>query len=51
MSRPLVTIIVLNWNARALVLQCLRSLEQLTYDPYSVIVVDNGSQDGSADSS
>ena len=49
MSRPLVTIIVLNWNARALVLQCLRSLEQLTYDPYSVIAVDNGSQDGSAE--
>jgi hypothetical protein len=46
---PHVTAIVLSWNGRERTLACLRSLERVTYRPFSVLVVDNGSSDGSAD--
>ncbi len=49
MKEPSVAIIVLNWNGRELILQCLRSLEQLRYGNYAIVVVDNGSQDGSVE--
>ncbi len=41
--------IVLSWNGREHTLACLRSLRQVTYRPFSIVVVDNGSSDGSAD--
>lgn len=44
---PDVAIIVLNWNKAADTIECLQSLEQLGYTAYRVIVVDNGSTDGS----
>jgi len=40
---PLVYIIILNWNSFDDTLQCLKSLDSLTYKNYQVIVVDNGS--------
>jgi GT2 family glycosyltransferase len=46
---PHVTAIVLSWNGRERTLACLRSLDYVTYRPFSVVVVDNGSTDGSAD--
>ena len=46
---PRVTAVVLSWNGRERTLACLRSLEHVTYRPFSVLVVDNGSSDGSAD--
>ena len=49
MSALSVTAIVLSWNGRARTLACLRSLSHVTYSPFSVLVVDNGSSDGSAD--
>ncbi len=49
MKDPLIAIIVLNWNRCELTLQCLRSLDNLSYDSYRTIVVDNGSQDGSVE--
>jgi N-acetylglucosaminyl-diphospho-decaprenol L-rhamnosyltransferase len=39
-------ILIVNWNARDLLLRCLDSLAPL---PHLVIVVDNASEDGSAD--
>ncbi|TMC40772.1 MAG: glycosyltransferase family 2 protein [Chloroflexi bacterium] len=49
-SQPSVSIIVLNWNGRPYLAECLGSLRSQTYDgPYQVVLVDNGSQDGSAD--
>jgi GT2 family glycosyltransferase len=42
-----VTIIVLNWNGLNDTLDCLESLDQLDYQNYKVVVVDNGSVDGS----
>jgi hypothetical protein len=43
-----VTIIVLNWNGWNDTLECLESLTQISYPNYQIIVVDNGSTDGSA---
>lgn len=47
MRYPLVTIVVLNWNGLADTLKCLESLAGLNYAAYGVVVVDNGSTDGS----
>jgi GT2 family glycosyltransferase len=44
-----VTIIVLNWNKRDALLDCLEGLRRADLRGASVMVVDNGSRDGSAD--
>lgn len=46
---PLVYIVVVNWNQPQLTTDCLRSLRTLVYPNYRVLVVDNGSQDDSAE--
>jgi len=43
----LVWVIIVNWNGREDTLTCLDSLERSTLPPARVIVVDNGSTDGS----
>lgn len=47
-SWPQVTIVILNWNGLDDTLDCLRSLGQLDYPRHEIVVVDNGSTDGSA---
>jgi GT2 family glycosyltransferase len=42
-----VAIVVVNWNAGALLGRCLQSLARQTRPPEQVVVVDNGSSDGS----
>lgn len=44
-----VAIIILNWNGKEDTLECLASVMQLDYPNYEVVVVDNGSSDGSAE--
>jgi len=44
---PKVSIIVLNWNGKKFLKNCLGSLAQLTYPQVEIIVVDNNSEDGS----
>ncbi|MBT0653155.1 glycosyltransferase family 2 protein [Geobacter luticola] len=44
---PRVVIIILNWNGKDDTSECLESLNALTYSNYEIIVVDNGSTDGS----
>jgi GT2 family glycosyltransferase len=41
---PKVAIIILNWNGLKDTIECLESLQKITYPNYEVIVVDNGSQ-------
>lgn len=47
MSSPSVSVIVANWNRRDLLRACLLSLSQQTFRDFEIIVVDNGSTDGS----
>ena len=44
---PSVAIVILNWNNWKDTLECLESLRQLNYSNYQIILVDNGSSDGS----
>ncbi|SFG82744.1 hypothetical protein SAMN04488020_104117 [Palleronia marisminoris] len=49
MPQPDLTVIVVSYNTCALTLACLRTLHATTQTPFHTIVVDNASQDGSAD--
>lgn len=44
---PLIEIIIPNWNGKSMLEHCLLSLRRQTYSNFRVIVVDNGSSDGS----
>jgi len=46
-ARPYVVIVVLSWNGREDTRACLHSLQGLAYPRFDVLVVDNGSTDGS----
>jgi GT2 family glycosyltransferase len=48
MNQCLLSIIIVNWNTRDLLRDCLSSLFDDPQADYEVIVVDNGSSDGSA---
>jgi len=45
----IVSVIIANWNGRQLLPECLDALKRQTYRDFEVIVVDNGSTDGSVD--
>ena len=47
MTQPKVSIIIVNWNGLEWLKVCLPSLAKVTYSNLEVIVVDNGSNDGS----
>lgn len=47
MASPKVTVLILSFNAKGILLQCLRSVFNSNYTNYDVLVVDNGSIDGS----
>ena len=47
MESPKVAIVVLNWNGWQDTIECLGSLFQVSYPNLNIIVVDNGSKDGS----
>ena len=46
-SQPLVSIIILNYNAGQLLLDCVKSIMETNYSNFEVIVVDNASRDES----
>ena len=48
-DRPLVSIIVVNWNGRRFLDDCLASLEAQTWPRCEFLLVDNGSTDGTAE--
>lgn len=47
-ATPVLSIVVISYNTRALTLDCLASVYAQTRTPFELIVVDNGSSDGSA---
>jgi hypothetical protein len=44
-----VSIIILNWNGGEDILECLKSVKDIDYPDYEIIVVDNGSTDNSVE--
>jgi GT2 family glycosyltransferase len=48
-ASPRVSVIILNWNGREHLVACLPSLLAQSYTDFEIIVVDNGSTDGTVD--
>ncbi|WP_171172428.1 glycosyltransferase family 2 protein [Ruegeria sp. HKCCA0370] len=48
-SECAVSIVIVNWNTRDILRDCLMSISRQTRKPHEVIVVDNASSDGSVD--
>ena len=46
---PFVSVIIVNYNGSHLLKECLESLSRQTYTDFEIIVVDNGSTDGSVE--
>ncbi len=46
---PLVSVIIVTWNGKHLLSECLGSLAAQSFRDFEIIVVDNGSVDGSAE--
>ena len=46
---PLITVVIVSWNSGIILNKCLESLNSQTYKKFEVIIVDNGSSDGSVD--
>jgi len=49
MNHPSVTVVIVNWNSAGLLAECLEHLARQTLRPTGVLVMDNGSIDGSAE--
>jgi len=47
MNKPMVAIVILNWNGWEDTMECLESLYQINYSNYKVVLVDNNSSDES----
>lgn len=45
---PLVYVLILNWNGKSLTVDCVESVLKSDYENFRVLVIDNGSTDGSA---
>lgn len=49
MKKPLVSIIIVNYNGYDVLVPCIKSLQKLDYPNFEIIIVDNGSDDASID--
>lgn len=47
MGESKVVIIILNWNGKQNTVECLNSIKNINYSNYEIVIVDNGSTDGS----
>ena len=48
---PLINILILNWNGKKVLNDCLKSILTSSYKNYKITVIDNGSSDDSSSSS
>ena len=46
-KKPLISIIILNYNAGNLLLECIESISNSNYKNFEIIVIDNVSKDNS----
>ena len=49
LNDDLASVIIVNWNGKKFLAKCLESLRRQAYRRFSIILVDNGSNDGSID--
>lgn len=49
MKQPKIAVIIINWNGKHLLEECLSFVENQDYDNYKIIFVDNGSRDKSVE--
>jgi len=49
MDLPLVYVVILNWNLKEETANCVNSVLRSDYSPFRVLIVDNGSTDGSVE--
>jgi len=49
MPAPTVSIVIVNWNGGKILPECLETLAAQTFQDFEIILVDNGSTDGSTD--
>lgn len=49
MDLPLVYVVILNWNLKEETAECVNSVLRSDYSPFRVLIVDNGSTDGSVE--
>ena len=47
---PKACVVILNWNGRDDTIECIKSVNNISYPNYEIILVDNGSKDNSIDS-
>ena len=47
--QPLLSVIIPNWNGKHFLTECIDSLKEQTFRDFEIILVDNGSTDGSAE--
>jgi len=47
---PFVSVIIVNFNAGDRLQKCIEHLEAQTFKDFEVLIIDNGSEDGSVDS-
>jgi len=47
--KPLLSVIIPNWNGKKFLAECIDSLKEQTFCDFEIILVDNGSTDGSAE--
>lgn len=48
-NQPLVYIIIINWNGLDDTIECLKSLNKISYKNYKIVLVDNNSKDNQAE--
>lgn len=48
-KEPLVSIIIINYNGKSYLEECLQSLKKITYNNFEIILVDNNSTDNSVE--
>jgi GT2 family glycosyltransferase len=49
MMSPLISVIIVNWNGKQYLKDCLNSLKEQSCSDFETIIVDNGSNDGSVE--